>query len=135
MKFRADVVAGSMREPLGEAALFDDGARGAVGLPTGNWLACGETLLDESDGCVAGVSDGLKHFHFARVGIAINHAAPGDVVPDGAWVVGELTPDVDEHKGTTLDRTRGAGRWLVVRVGCVGPDRDIWAVLGHETGF
>ena len=130
--FGADVVAGAVGEPVAEAGVADDVAGGVVGLPAGDGLVGGEGVLDGFDGGVAGVADGGEDELFALGGLAVDDAGPGDVVPDGGGVVGELGPDVDEDEVAFADGAGVGGGGLVVRVGGVGAGGDVGAVLPDE---
>src|SRR5258708_10120458 len=86
----ADVVAGAMGEKVAEAGFADDVAGGVVGLPAGDGSICGKGLLHGFDGGVAGVADGGEDELLAGRGFAAYDTSPGDVVPDGGGLVGEL---------------------------------------------
>ncbi len=101
-----DVVAGAVREVVGETRIADDGARGVVGLPACDESVGGEGLLDDGNGRVAGVADGREDELLAVGGLAVDDTSPGDVVPDRLGVAGELCPDVDEDEVAAADGLR-----------------------------
>ncbi len=130
--FGADVVAGAVGEGVAEAGFDDEAAGGVVGLPACDGLVGGEGFLHGFDGGVAGVADGGEDELLAVGGFAVDDAGPGDVVPDGGGVVGELAPDVDEDEVAGADGAGVGGGGLVVRVGGVGAGGDVGAVLPDE---
>ncbi len=84
-------------------ASLDDLSGGLVGLPAGDGVLGVKGGLDDFDGGVAGVADGIKDELFALGGFAVDYAGPGDVVPDGVGAVGQLGPDVDEDEVAAAD--------------------------------
>jgi hypothetical protein len=130
-----NIVAGPVGEEVGEACRADDGAGGVVGLPAGDGGVGGEGLLDDGDGGVAGIADSVEDEVLAVGGFAVDDAGPGDVVPDGLGVVGELGPDVDEDEVAAADGFGGGAGGLVVGVGGVGADGDVGAVLGDHASL
>src|SRR6266481_1642088 len=128
----ADVVAGAVGEKVAEAGFADEVAGGVVGLPAGDGLVCGEGVLHGFDGGVAGVADGVEDELFAFGGLAVDDSGPGDVVPDGGGLVGELGPDVDEDEVAFADGAGVGGSGFVVGVGGVGAGADVGAVLPDE---
>ncbi len=114
VELRADVVSGAVSEGVSEACGADEVASGIVGLPACDGLVGGEGVLYGFDGGVACVADGGEDELLTFGRLTSDDAGPGDVVPDGGGVVGELAPDVDENEVADLDGAGVGSGWLVV---------------------
>ena len=127
-----DVVAGAVGEPGGEAGGGDEIAGGVVGLPAVDGDVGGVGVFDGFTGGEARVADGVEDLGFAGGGGAVEDSGPGDVVPDGLGVVGQLGPDVDEEEVAVADGAGGVGGGFVVGVGGVGAGGAVGPVVGEE---
>ena len=85
--FVGDVVAGAVREILGEAGGANHGAGGVVGFEAADRAALGEGVFDGADGGIARVADGFEDVLLVLGGLAADDAGPGDVVEDAVGLV------------------------------------------------